>query len=680
MFLFISISVFAQNPDDLLIQQKLEDLSETYDIQPDLSDLTEEIQLQKDHPVNLNSSTGEDLKRLNILNDKQIQNLLDYKKSYGDILSINEIFAVEGFDSTTIAKLTPLIRIEPAHAKHPLKPINLMNEGHSDLILRYQQILQKQAGYQVSDSLRQIKPNSAYLGSQQRYYFRYTYSYYDRLSLGFSGEKDAGEEFFKGSQPNGMDFYAGFISLQNTGILKKLILGNFNADFGQGLTLSSGLSFGSLVSSGNTLRTSRGITPSVSMNEYRYLRGIGVTLKVKAFELSVFYSHHGRDGTILLKNEQNKVTAISAFDETGYHRTKGEIATRNVMKETIFGGNINYRNKFMKMGVTAYQSQWTATISPKTYPYNQYDFSGKRNLDAGLDMLFLLKGNYIFGEIAGSLNGGMAYLTGISSSPNSRFSFTLIYRNYQRNYQNFLTNAFGQNSGNSNENGIFISISAKVMKDLSMTAYADHYLFPWLKYRIDFVSRGSEYSVRMNYGPVNKVTMNLSYRFKNKQVDQAAGSEAIPSWIVQKSLLINGQLDWQVNPSIILRNRVSLVRNSDEVNGRKSGYFISQDMNLKPTRLPVTISFRYALFETDTYNERIYAYENDIAGSASVPSFDGTGIRCYLTASWRPFRKLEIWVRYAQIFYPGVKTIGSGLDEINGDLKSEIKAELVLKL
>jgi len=127
------------------------------------------------------------------------------------------------------------------------------------------------------------------------------------------------------------------------------------------------------------------------MNEYRYLKGIAFTLKIKSFEVSAFWSHHGRDGTILSKNEQNKVTAISAFDETGYHRTKGETATRNVLKETLFGGNINYRNNFMKIGGTAYQSQWTAAICPKTSPYNQYDFSGVKNLDLGLDALSFSK-------------------------------------------------------------------------------------------------------------------------------------------------------------------------------------------------------------------------------------------------------------------------------------------------
>lgn len=685
-FVFIAISlifnssVLSQNTDDIQLQQKLEDLSESYDIQPDLYDLTEEFQSLKDHPINLNTATAEDLKQLSILSENQIKNILEYRKNYGDFLTNNEIFAVEGFDSITIAKLLPFIRNDPIHSKHSLKLLNLINEGNSLLIMRCQQVLQKQQGYHVSDSLRLIRPNSVYLGSQQHYLFRYTYTYWDRLSAGFSGEKDAGEEFFKGSQPNGMDFYAGFVSLQNTGILKTLTIGNFNADFGQGLTLSSGLSFGSLVSSGNTLRIARGITPSLSMNEFRYLKGIAMTLKIKSFEVSAFYSHHGRDGTILSKNELNKVTAISAFAETGYHRTKGEIATRNVLKETLFGGTVNFRNNFMKIGITGYESQWTAAICPDPSPYNQYDFSGTRNLDLGFDALFLLKGNYIFGEAARSRNGGIAYITGISCSPDSRFSFSLIYRNYQRNYQNLMSNAFGQNSGNANEKGIFISISAKILKDFTFIALADHYIFPWLKYRTDFISRGSEYSVRMNYIPSNKVTMNLSLRIKSKQIDQAAGLEAIPSWICQKSLRASCQLDWQVNSSIILRNRAGYVQNSDEVIGRKSGYFICQDVNYKASKAHLIVSFRYALFETDSYNERIYVYENDIAGSASVPAFGGTGIRCCLTASWSPVRKLEIWLRYGQTYYPGVQTIGIGPEEINGDLKSEIKAELVYKL
>ena len=67
------------------------------------------------------------------------------------------------------------------------------------------------------------------------------------MLVSFTGEKDAGEEFFQGSQKNGFDFYSAHLFVQGFGTIKQLAIGDFQAQFGQGLTFWSGLAFDALL-------------------------------------------------------------------------------------------------------------------------------------------------------------------------------------------------------------------------------------------------------------------------------------------------------------------------------------------------------------------------------------------------------------------------------------------------
>jgi hypothetical protein len=80
-------------------------------------------------------------------------------------------------------------------------------------------------------------------------------------------------------------------------------------------------------------------------------------------------------------------------------------------------------------------------------------------------------------------------------------------------------------------------------------------------------------------------------------------------------------------------------------------------------------------FETGGYNSRIYAYENDVLYSYSIPAFFDKGYRYYFNINYDLKRNLSIWVRWAQTINSDKTTIGSGLDEIPGSHRSEIKVQ-----
>jgi hypothetical protein len=83
-----------------------------------------------------------------------------------------------------------------------------------------------------------------------------------------------------------------------------------------------------------------------------------------------------------------------------------------------------------------------------------------------------------------------------------------------------------------------------------------------------------------------------------------------------------------------------------------------------------------AYFSTPGYNSRIYAYEDDVLYSFAFGMYSGKGFRTYLNLKYNLAKKLNVWARYALFYYRNVETVGTYLDEIEGNKKSEIKLQL----
>ncbi len=106
------------------------------------------------------------------------------------------------------------------------------------------------------------------------------------------------------------------------------------------------------------------------------------------------------------------------------------------------------------------------------------------------------------------------------------------------------------------------------------------------------------------------------------------------------------------------------------------GYLLFQDVQYSLEKIPLKLSFRYAVFNTDDYDSRIYAYESDVLYKFSVPAYYYKGQRYYLLANYDLSESLSFWVRYSQTVYNNRSIIGSGLEEIDGNTKSEITVQL----
>ncbi|MBK6943523.1 MAG: hypothetical protein IPH21_02365 [Flavobacteriales bacterium] len=260
-------------------------------------------------------------------------------------------------------------------------------------------------------------------------YTRYRFRYRQNVSFGITAEKDEGEEFFKGSQKQGFDYYSAHLFLRDIGRLKAVAIGDYQAQFGQGLTFWNGLAFSSKSSfTMNIKRNAVGLSPYTSVNENLYLRGGAANDEVvKNVEVTGFFSRKLIDGNVFGTPTQNDTLGsqiqdaiFSSFQEDGFHRTNNELQKRKSIKEQIIGGHARYARRNFSIGATVSNVQYDAFLQPSTQTYSQFNFRGKTNSTAGLDWNYLYRNLTWFGEVSTSSNGGKAMNTGVLISLDKR--------------------------------------------------------------------------------------------------------------------------------------------------------------------------------------------------------------------------------------------------------------------
>ena len=110
----------------------------------------------------------------------------------------------------------------------------------------------------------------------------------------------------------------------------------------------------------------------------------------------------------------------------------------------------------------------------------------------------------------------------------------------------------------------------------------------------------------------------------------------------------------------------------------EEGFLFFAEGIFKPT-FSFSANLRLQYFETGGFNSRIYAYENDVLFGYSIPAFFDKGFRYYSNLNYDINKKLAVWLRWAQTVYRDKESIGSGLDEIKDNRRSEIKIQVVYK-
>ena len=100
--------------------------------------------------MNINTATREQLSRLHLLDDIQIQKLLEYLKTFGPAITIYELNTIDGFSPELLMKMEPFIRFGEAEKKAQTMG-EMLKYGRHELMLRTLGTVQKARGYKEKD-------------------------------------------------------------------------------------------------------------------------------------------------------------------------------------------------------------------------------------------------------------------------------------------------------------------------------------------------------------------------------------------------------------------------------------------------------------------------------------------------------------------------------------------------
>lgn len=103
----------AETQIETIIESIIEQLGE----EADAALIIEDIEEFAANPLNINTATREQLSRLHLLDDIQIQKLLEYLKTFGPAITIYELNTIDGFSPELLMKMEPFIRFGEAEKK-----------------------------------------------------------------------------------------------------------------------------------------------------------------------------------------------------------------------------------------------------------------------------------------------------------------------------------------------------------------------------------------------------------------------------------------------------------------------------------------------------------------------------------------------------------------------------------
>lgn len=653
--LILSLSIYGQAQDPVvqqIVEDMLESTGESMSDDADFQEILDDLEGFRQHPLNLNTATTEELSRLHLLSPDQISSLINYRRKTGTIYSLYELASVNGFAPDLLGKIQPFVNFEaPGKAGYKKKADNTV-------LLRSTRVFSE-----TNDVA-----HSKYEGSPERFYVRLKHTS-EAVNYGFVAEKDPGEALFRKSQSRGFDYNSVFVDFGIGKGENRLFAGDYHVRFGQGLVISQGFSMGKSAETTQVFRANEGIRSYSSTDENQFFRGLAGKFQMKDFTFYPFVSWHRLDAHL---DTIDDVPTFGAFQTSGYHRTESELAGKHALTSFDAGGHVKYLYKSWSFGATAVYTRFNALLDRAHEPYNQFLPEGRDNLAGGFDWKGSVRNIFWFGEAAVGRHSGKAILSGMVLKPAPNAELALVYRNINRTYYSFYSNAFAESPRVNDEQGIYLGTKIFPAPHLIFWAYADFFRFRWVKYTTAAPSAGTEFFAQVSWNPSERFLLYVRFFLEDKA--QRRSDEVVKYNERQKINKIRVNFIRDVNDRFSLKTRLETTLFSRD--SLEQGFLILQDFSYKSPAKSISINGRVAWFKTDSYNSRVYAYESDVLYAFSVPALYGHGFRTYLSFGWHSGKRLSLWAKLAQTF-PAKKATSEAA--VIPESKTEVKVQALFR-
>jgi len=689
--IFFSFNGLAQKDkiDENLIQRIVENLSEESDEQIDIEPLIQDLVSYQQNPLDLNKASLKELNELVLLNQAQIDALIQHIQKSGELLNIYELQSVKYFDLRTVERLLPFVKVGGSIDDLNISIKKILIGGQHVLFTRYEEVLEDRKGFL----------NGNYLGHPAKWYMRHRYEYNKNISYGFTAEKDAFEPFGAPHNKAGFDFYSAHLYLKDYGPLKYTAIGDYKLNIGQGLAMWNDYAVRKSDEVMSVMKNAYLLKPYTSASEFDFLRGVAGTVNIGNLDVTAFGSYKGLQTNLVVIDTIDlfeDFTFASSILVSGDNRTEIQLANKKVVKETIGGLNFTYNKRTLEFGVSGIYSKLSKPFFKDDRPDNLFRFNSDELFNASFNYRFLLQNFHFFGEVAlsndlvaGNLSKtGFAGINGVLVSVDPKVRFSLVHRYFNKYYEARYAKALTEAGGGrpNNEQGIYLGLIVTPNPRVNISGYADAYKHNWLRFTAAAPSKGFDYRTKITYKPSRKVELSLRYRNERKFESLSDNDDAIVHVVVPRTTAsVRANVSYKLNDNIGFKTRVEQTTFVESTRPKEFGYLFFQDVNYTPTNLPFAFNIRFALFDTDSGNTRMFAYENNVLYGFNNRQFSGTGYRYYLNANYKAFRFLTFWAKIEQTKYVNLYGLekfegkGKGYDFIDADTQTRVTLQARFK-
>lgn len=619
-------------------------------------------------PLNLNRATAADLLRLPFLSPAQADSILAYRERKKAFQSLGELQFVRGLGRTERRWLSLFVTAGPRADAVPGWRERLWH-GRHEVTTRLDVPLYRRAGQRVypPEELRE-HPDRVYLGNGLAHTLRYRYRWRDDVAYGVTLQKDAGEPFLaEGNYP--YDYVSLYVSLRFPSGRWRLLVGDFNVSLGQGLLLGTGSYNGRTAAVESGARRRSSLRPHTSTDEYDFLRGAAVSVRLgQRWRAVAFASGRRMDAT--LEND-----SVRALQTDGLHRTQTELRRRRAVGCLTGGAALDYTADHWTLGAGGYALYYRRPVAPPLRDYNRYYLRGHTAAGASAHYAWTAGRWSAQGELALDRRGHAATTHRLRFEPADGWALTLQGRYFSPRYVAPLAAALQQGSRVQNEGGLLAGVRCSQWAQQEWLAYVDLFRFPRTTYRADGRSQGAEAFLQGRFYTRGPVAFLVRYKLRTRQ-ENIAGTDGRLQYVWTHRLRLQTDYD---GPRLSLHGTVDVAAAGSQTERTQWGWMAAARASSRGHG-PVRASGFAALFFTDNYDCRLFAYEPQLRYAGGFPSFAYHGFRLVALADWTLFPWLSLGARAAWTHYFNRSVISSGTQQIDGPDQADVSLQLRLTL
>lgn len=577
-----------------------------------------------ENPVNLNDTVG--MASLPFLSPFQVRALRNYITLYGQFVSVKELHLVPGFDSLTVALILPMVKAEPYEKQSFPGMREMLRRGRHTLTTGVGGTVEQAKGYE----------NGKYEGDNLRGLLCYRFNYDNHVQLQLSADKDPTEVWGKDNFLS-YSLMVSDLFIGRAVHIEKLVLGRFNVQFGQGVTMWTGYEPFSLT--GNS--------------PVRFAGGVKTA--------SPFYEEGWQEGFAATVGFGRKVS-VSVFGS-------------RAEDEWLGGGHVEFRHGNLVLGLTATASFLDDSVRLRNYVYNQDYFRGDRAGALGVDALWQVGRLLFFGELATDAEGHPAAIGGMRLTLWGDNSIGIAVRHYEPCYHNLHTAAYSIGSRTANEQGVSLDGRFRLPLGVAALVSADVHRFPKIRYGCYAPSTGSKWQLQLGHavGPKGEATVRYTLRHQQRNVPGTSG-KVIENTLRQQ---LQGQYRFTSGPWRFTTRAILSWFNTEE-SGHQQGWAVSQEARYNQGRWQTAVQVTW--HDINGYYARIYLSESYIQYAYSLPMLQGRGLRTSAVVRCDLTHWLNLSFKYTLAFRPGEDHIGSDNATTPGPVRQTWHLQLRYKL